>query len=150
MPKSDVGESSELTVYSFLHPYYTFCNIIPLFLRGYCNLFCEKPCKFYICPCASMFCLTDLHLATQRFVISFPVRSVRSKADFWECGHQVPPPHQSAESASSCTSSADTHSSHDHNVTGDNRIWLTVAPPQKCILYHNVVGHQPEQSRQAA
>lgn len=61
-----------------------------------------------------------------------------------------PSPHHSAESASSFLSSASTHSSHDHNVTGDNRIWLIVAPPQKWFLYHCVVWHQPEQSRQGA
>lgn len=58
MPKSNVGKSSELAVHSFLHPYHTFCSFVQLFLIGYYNLFCEKSCKLYIYPCASMFCLT--------------------------------------------------------------------------------------------
>lgn len=100
----------------------------------YYNLFCEKSCKLYTCPGASMFHLTDLHLTTQRFLISFTVSCGRSKADFWECGHQVlplPPPQ--------C-----------HSVTGYNRICLTVAPSQKWILYHSIFGHQPEQLSQDA
>jgi hypothetical protein len=125
MPKSNVGKSSELTVYSFLQPYYTFCNIIPLFLRGYYWITCsvrslvncinvhEVPC-FVLLTCTwllrGLWFQSQLDLLDQRQTLG----NVDTKFS--------PSPHHSAESALSYTSSANTHSSVDHIVTGDHNL----------------------------
>jgi hypothetical protein len=133
MPKSVVGKSLELIVCSLLHSHHTCCSFVLLFFIGYYKLFRDKSGKLYICPCACAFHLTDLHLIIQRLLISVPVKS---KAEFWECGHQVPCPN----CASGCASSANPLSCHDHHVAGGNRIFLTVASPQKWILHHCLGG----------
>ena len=99
-----------------------------------------------------MFYLTDLHLTTQKFMISVPVThiSVRSKAYFWECGHQVLPLPSPQCRVPQAVLLLLTPTLLMITMSLDITIWLTVVPPQKWILYHCSVGHQPEQSRQAA
>ena len=135
MPKSNVGISSELTVYSFLHPNYIFCNFIPLFLRSYYNVFCEKSCKLYICPCASMFVLLTYTWLLIGLWCQSQLELLDKRQTFGNLDTKFSPsPHHSADSGSSCTSSVNIHSSHYHSVTGYNRIWTPSSSPLLTIV----------------